>query len=80
MKYKDYNHGVGILEYLTVTKKFIESQIEEFEEIDMNGNSSMAEGTDIYSEPEELGKFGKKQEEIESATKVLDLYANKIKL
>lgn len=61
-QYKEYHKGLGIMEFIQVTKEFIENQTEEFEEIDKEGN--LKEKANEIKKPNQIGKIGKKNDEI----------------
>ncbi len=60
------------MEIMEVSKGFIENQTEEFEEIDNEGNKK-----EIHPDgklPNQIGKIGKKHEDIANAVNVLNSY------
>lgn len=60
---------MSIIEIMSVTKIFIESQCEDFVDIDNDGENNL-EKIEPRS-PSKIGKFGKKPEEIDDAVKII---------
>lgn len=71
-QYKEYYKGMGLIEIMEVTKGFIESQGEDYVDIDKNGNS-VRKGAEQKA-PSQLGKIGKKEQDIKNAIGVIAQY------
>ena len=70
--YKDFYKGQSLLEIMDVTKAFIDSQSEDFLDIDQNGDDSICNHED--KSPTQLGKLGLKTKDIKKAVRVIEAY------
>ena len=64
------------MDIIQATKTFIENQTEEFEEIDENGDQKPK--LCMVKMPSNIGKVGRKHEDIQTAVSVLNDYQNEI--